>query len=158
MEDQNSKYLSFFLENETYGIPIQMTKEIIGMQELTHIPKTKEYAKGVMNLRGKIIPVVDLRLKFGMNEKTYSDRTCIIVIEVNQNTGRRSVGIIVDSVTEVRNIQQGELEPPCADTQIEGDLLLAIGKLKDKVILIIDIEKIINKDDAVILKLDPANK
>jgi len=158
VEDRNGKYLTFSLENETYGIPIQMAKEIIGMQELTHIPKTKEYAKGVMNLRGKIIPVVDLRLKFGMNEKAYSDRTCIIVIEVNQNTGRRLMGIIVDSVTEVRNIQQGELEPPCAGTQIEGNLLLAIAKLKDKVILIIDIEKIINQEDAVILNLDPASK
>jgi purine-binding chemotaxis protein CheW len=152
MDNHSDKYLTFSLEEEFYGIPIKTAKEIIGMQEVTHIPKTKGYIKGVINLRGKIIPIIDLRLKFGMAEKAYTDRTCIIVIEVNLNASRRSLGIVVDAVTEVRNIQKDELETMSYDTQTVGDLLMGFGKMNDKVILIIDIEKIVNKDDAVIIK------
>ncbi len=152
MATQNDKYLTFGLGNETYGIPIRTAKEIIGIQEVTHIPKTKGYIKGVINLRGKIVPIMDLRLKFGMAEKNYTDRTCIIVIEVNLGANQRAVGVVVDNVAEVRNIQPGEIEEPGEYAQIEGQLLLGIGKLNDKVILMIDIEKIINKDDAVILQ------
>ncbi len=152
MATQNDKYLTFGLENETYGIPIRTAKEIIGMQEVTRIPKTKGYMKGVINLRGKIVPIMDLRLKFGMAEKEYTDRTCIIVIEVNLGANQRAVGVVVDNVAEVRNIQPGEIEEPGEYGQTEGQLLLGIGKLSDKVILMIDIEKIINKDDAVILQ------
>ncbi len=152
MASQNDKYLTFGLGNETYGIPIRTAKEIIGMQEVTHIPKTKGYMKGVINLRGKIVPIVDLRLKFGMAEKDYTDRTCIIVIEVNLGASQRAMGVVVDNVAEVRNIQPGEIEEPGDYAQIEGQLLLGIGKLNDKVILMIDIEKIINKEDEVVLE------
>ncbi len=152
MATQNDKYLTFGLGNEIYGIPIRTAKEIIGMQEVTHIPKTKGYIKGVINLRGKIVPIIDLRLKFEMAEKDYTDRTCIIVIEVNLGANQRAVGVVVDNVAEVRNIQPGEIEEPGEYGQTEGQLLLGIGKLSDKVILMIDIEKIINKDDAVVLQ------
>ncbi len=143
------KYLTFSLEAETYGIPIKTVREIIGMQEITHVPKTKEYIKGVMNLRGKIIPVIDFRLKLEMEEKAYNDRTCIIVLEVHQNGNKRLLGIVVDAVTEVRNFQKEELEAPGYNTQIEGDLLLGLGKSNDKVIMMINIEKIMSKEDAV---------
>jgi purine-binding chemotaxis protein CheW len=149
---EGGKYLTFALDQEIYGIPIKTAKEIIGMQEVTRIPKTKDYFKGVVNLRGKIVPIMDLRLKFAMDEKAYTDRTCIIIIEVNFNAGRRLLGIVVDAVTEVRNIQKNDLEELGYDSQTEGDLLLGLGKLNDKVILILDIEKIVNKEDAVILK------
>jgi purine-binding chemotaxis protein CheW len=158
MESQGGKFLTFALGMETYGIPIKKAREIIGMQEITHIPKVKGYIKGVMNLRGKIIPIMDLRLKFGMAEKVYTDRTCIIVIEVNLNGNRRFIGLIVDTVAEVRNIRESEMEAPGADAQAEGDLLMGLGKANDKVILIIDIEKIVNQGDAVILKKDLAEQ
>jgi purine-binding chemotaxis protein CheW len=147
------KFLTFLLGREIYGLPIKKAKEIIGMMEITHIPKTQSYIKGVINLRGKIIPIVDLRLRFGMVEKEYSDRTCIIVIEVNANETQRLAGIVVDTVSEVVNIQQGEIEPsPEYDAQIEGNFLTGLGKMKDKVILILDIEKILSREELAHLK------
>jgi len=152
MEERGGKFLLFSLKNETYGIPIKTVKEIIGMQEVTWIPKNKEYNKGVINLRGKIVPIIDLRLKFGMEEKTYTDRTCIIVIEIDLNSNQRLIGLVVDSVAEVHNILKTELEEPGENAQIEGDLLMGIGKLNDKVVLLINIEKILTEEDAVLLK------
>jgi purine-binding chemotaxis protein CheW len=145
MEMQGGKFLTFLLGQEIYGLPIKKAKEIIGMMEITHIPKTQDYIKGVINLRGKIIPIIDLRLKFGIAEKTYNDRTCIIVIEIDATETHRLVGIAVDSVSEVVNIQKGEIEPPPEyDAQIEGNFLSALGKMKDKVIMILDIERILS--------------
>lgn len=153
METQGGKYVTFLLNKENYGIPIKKVKEIIGMMEITHIPKTQSYIKGVVNLRGKIIPLMDLRLKFGMAEKPYNERTCIIVIEVHLTETQRLVGIVVDAVSDVVKIQKGDIEsPPEYNAQSEGDVLIGIGKLKDKVILILDIEKILNRDEITILE------
>jgi purine-binding chemotaxis protein CheW len=158
MVTDGNKFLTFLLGEEIYGIPIKKAREIIGMMEITHIPKTQGYIKGVINLRGKIIPIVDLRLRFGMDEKKYSERTCVIVIEVNVHESsayesRRSVGIAVDTVSEVVNIQQNEIEPPPEyDAQIEGNFLTGLGKIKDKVILILDIEKILNHEELTQIK------
>ncbi|HBF37414.1 MAG TPA: chemotaxis protein CheW [Firmicutes bacterium] len=151
-EISGGKYLTFALDSATYGIPIQTVREIIGIQEITYVPKTKKYMKGIMNLRGKIIPIIDLRLKFAMVEKAYTDRTCIIVIEVNQNGNKRLLGIVVDSVNEVHNFQKEELEAPGYNTQIEGELLLGLGKSNDKVIMMLNIEKIMSKEDTLDLK------
>ncbi len=153
MDIQSGKFLTFLLEQEIYGLPIKKAREIIGMMEITHIPKTQEYIKGVINLRGKIIPIIDLRLKFGMKSKEYTERTCIIVIEVNDTDSQRLVGIAVDSVSEVVNISKSDIEPPPQyDAQIEGDFLTGLGKMKDKVIMILDIEKILNRDELIYLK------
>jgi purine-binding chemotaxis protein CheW len=150
---EGNKFLTFLLGQEIYGLPIKKAKEIIGMMEITHIPKTQGYIKGVINLRGKIIPIVDLRLRFGMVEKEYTDRTCIIVIEAAANDNQRLVGIVVDTVSEVVNIQKGEIEPPPEyDAQIEGNFLMGLGKIKDKVILILDIDKILNREELAHLK------
>ena len=147
MGSLGGKYLTFILDNETYGIPIKKVKEIIGLMEITHIPKTQQHVKGVINLRGKIIPVMDLRLKFAMVGKPYNDRTCIIVIESNQFENNRLMGVIVDTVAEVINIQQSQIEDPGCDAQIEGGFLTGLGKLKDSVILILDIDQIFNLED-----------
>lgn len=145
---EGGKFLTFLLDQEIYGIPIKKAREIIGVMEITHIPKTKAYIKGVINLRGKIIPIIDLRLKFGMIEKPYTDRTCVIVIEIGTQEGRRLVGVAVDTVAEVVNIQKGEIElPPDYDAQIEGDFLAGIGKLKEKVVMILDIEKVLSREE-----------
>jgi purine-binding chemotaxis protein CheW len=147
MERQGNTYLTFCLDKEVYGIPIKKVKEIIGMQELTHIPKMKGYIKGVINLRGKIIPIMDLRLKFGIDERSYTDRTCIIVIEINPNGNRCWSGIVVDTVNEVTYIQKDEIEDPGYDTGTEGGFLTGLGKLKDKVVLILDIGKIFSREE-----------
>jgi purine-binding chemotaxis protein CheW len=142
------KYLTFYLGCGIYGLPIQKAREIIGMMEITRIPKAKSYIKGVMNLRGKIIPIIDLRIRFGMDEKEYSERTCVIVIEVKTPESRRLVGVAVDTVSEVANIQQNEVEvPPQYEGQIGDQFLMGLGKIKDNVILILDIERIVNHQD-----------
>lgn len=159
MEMQGSKFLTFLLGEEIYGLPIKKVKEIIGMMEITHIPKTQGYIKGVINLRGKIIPIVDLRLRFGMAEKAYTERTCIIVIEVDAHESQRLVGIVVDAVSEVATIQKSDIEPPPQfDAQIEGDFLTGLGKTKDKVIMILEIGKILNREELAGLNRELAIK
>jgi purine-binding chemotaxis protein CheW len=153
METQGGRYLTFLIDNESYGLPIKKVKEIIGLMEITHIPKTRNYIKGVINLRGKIIPLMDFRLKFGMDEKAYNERTCIIVIEVDSTERQKLVGIVVDAVSDVVKIQKGDIEPPPDyNNKSEGDVLIGIGKLKDKVILILNIEKILNYDEITSLE------
>jgi purine-binding chemotaxis protein CheW len=153
MEIQGGKFLTFLLGEEIYGLPIKKAKEIIGMMEITHIPKTQAYTKGVINLRGKVIPIIDLRLKLGMEEKAYNERTCIIIIEINAAENNRLLGIVVDSVSEVVNIQQSEIEPPPEyESRIEGNFLAGLGKIKEKVILILNIAKILNQEELSSLK------
>lgn len=153
MEIQGGKFLTFLLGEEVYGLPIKKAREIIGLMEITHIPKTQRYIKGVINLRGKIISIIDLRLKFGMEGKAYNDRTCIIVIEVGAENNLRLVGVIVDAVSEVLNIQKNEIEPaPEYEAQIERDCLIGLGKMKDKVIMLLDIEKILNLEGLFMIK------
>ncbi len=153
MEAQAGKHLTFVLNKEEYGIPINRVKEIIGMMDITGIPKTPRFIKGVINLRGKIIPLMDLRLKFGMAEQEYTERTCIIVVELNYDGVQRQMGIVVDSVSEVVNIQASELEPPPQyGTQVEEDFLIGIGKVKEKVILLLDIQNVLNPEDMKLLK------
>ena len=99
--DREGKYLTFSLGEEEYGIGILRVKEIIGMMRITPIPQTPEYVKGVINLRGKVIPVIDLRVRFAMASASYTERTCIVVVEIDAATGRLHIGIVVDSVSEV---------------------------------------------------------
>lgn len=153
MEAQSNKFLTFSLDNEVYGIPIKKVKEIIGLMEVTPIPKTKGYIKGVINLRGKIVPVMDLRLRFGLASKEYNERTCNIVIEIAMGGTPRLIGLIVDTVAEVVNIQPGEIEaPPEYGADIEGHFLMGIGKLKERVILILNIEKILSSEEVDFVK------
>jgi purine-binding chemotaxis protein CheW len=153
MEIQGGKFLTFTLGNEEYGIPIQKVKEIIGIMDITNIPKTPQFIKGVINLRGKIIPVMDLRLKFGFEEKAYNQRTCIIVVEINIADTKRMMGIVVDTVSEVVNIQKWEIEPPPQyDLHADNEFLIGMGKVKGKVILLLDIEQVLSSEELVLLK------
>ena len=153
MDLQSGKYLTFLLESEEYGIPIKKVKEIIGIMDITHIPKTPEFIMGVINLRGKIIPVMDLRLKFGLAIKEYNPRTCIIVIEIVTSEINRQIGIIVDTVSEVVNVQAADIEPPPQyGSQIKENFLHGLGKVKEKVILLLDIGKIFVNDELLNIK------
>lgn len=144
MAVKENKYLTFELEQESYGIPILKVKEIIGMMNITHVPRLPEFVKGVINLRGKIIPVIDLRLKFGMEEKDYDERTCIVVVELKTEDGVRTSGIIVDMVQEVIDIDNCNIEPPPKSSgDINNNFLMGIGKIKDKVIILLDAEKVL---------------
>ena len=146
----DQKLLTFSLGNEGYGISILKVKEIIGMLSITQVPRTPDFIKGVINLRGKIIPIMDLRIKFGMDEKTYNERTCIIVIEIKIQGVERLLGVVVDTVSEVINIDAEDIEPaPQYGSQVEHNLISGMGKVKDRVVIILDIEEVILCDEMI---------
>jgi len=146
----DQKLLTFSLGGEGYGVSILKVKEIIGMLEITPVPRTPEFIKGVINLRGKIIPVMDLRLKFGMPQQEYNERTCIIVVEATLNGNQRLIGVVVDMVSEVVNITSDEIEPPPEyGMNLEHNFILGIGKIKERVVIIIDIEEVFLCDEII---------
>ncbi|MEJ2032162.1 MAG: chemotaxis protein CheW [Deltaproteobacteria bacterium] len=140
------KYLTFALGKEEYGIGILKVREIIGLMEITAVPHTPLYIKGVINLRGRVIPVVDLRVKFDMPEKEFDERTCIIVVEVQGSSGAIQVGMLVDSVSEVLNIGENEIEPPPAfGGSTDTGNIMGMAKVKGEVKILLDIERVIGK-------------
>lgn len=143
MADTDQKLLTFSLGSEGYGVSILKVKEIIGMMDITPVPRTPEFIKGVLNLRGKIIPVMDLRVKFGMEEQEYNERTCIIVAEIVIKGIQKLLGVVVDTVSEVVTISGSQIEPPPEyGAKVEHNSILGIGKIKDRVIIILDIDEI----------------
>ena len=149
---REGKYLSFSLENEEYGISILKVKEIIGMIQVTPIPPTPEYVKGVVNLRGKVIPVIDIRLRFGVNSIDYTDRTCIVVVEIDSNSGSLHIGIVVDSVSEVINIKSTDIEDtPSFGMTLSTEYILGMAKMAGNVRILLDIDRVLNTDELVVL-------
>lgn len=147
---QSEKFLIFLLNEESYGFPILKIDGIIGLPSITPMPKTPDYVKGVINLRGQIIPVIDLRLALSMDETDYNEQTCIIVVKIFDNKGEKFIGFIVDIVSEVLDIAISDIEkPPLSDTSINGDFLRGIGKAKDKVIMLLNLEKIIHIQETI---------
>ncbi|MFC1523585.1 chemotaxis protein CheW [Thermodesulfobacteriota bacterium] len=149
MDNLAGKYLTFVLGKEHYGINILKVREIIGLMEITAVPHTPQYLKGVINLRGRVIPVVDLRMKFHMNSQEYTDRTCIIVVEVQDQTGVIQIGMVVDSVSEVLNVAGADVEPPPSfGKQITGmQNILGMAKANDSVTSLLDIDRIVDVGD-----------
>jgi len=144
MTSHEGKYLTFVLSDEEYGIEILKVREIIGVMTITPVPQSPDYIKGVINLRGKVIPVVDLRLKFGFPEKEYTKETCIIVVEVNNVL----TGIIVDTVSEVLDIAAENMEPaPHFGDGIDTNVFLGIAKIKNKVKILLDIDKVLRMEE-----------
>jgi len=141
---QDGKYLTFALGKEEYGLEILQVREIIGLMQITAVPNLPPYIKGVINLRGKIISVIDLRLKFSMPEKEYTNETCIIVL----NVGDILMGIIVDNVCEVLNISQEDIEPaPNFGTNIRTDFIIGMGKSGQNVKTLLNIDKVLTEND-----------
>lgn len=143
-DTQKGRYLTFALGKEEYGIEIIYVTEIIGIQEITKIPELPNYIKGIINLRGKIIPVMDVRLRFKKEPIEYTDRTCIVVIDIMEN----SIGLIVDTVSEVISIEDVNImPPPSAKTGFRNRYVKGIGKVGKEVKLLLDCEKILNEDE-----------
>jgi purine-binding chemotaxis protein CheW len=141
------KYLTFRLGDEEYGLEILKVQEIIGLMRVTPVPQTPAFIRGVINLRGKVIPVVNLRLKFGMASSDDTDHTCVIVVEVEGNR----VGIIVDDVCEVLDIQAKDIEPPPPmGHDMDQDFILGMGKVGERVNILLDIEKVLVGDAAAL--------
>ena len=148
MVDREGKYLTFTLAEEEYGIGILKVKEIIGIMSITTVPQTPEYMKGVINLRGKVIPVVDLRLKFGMEAMEYTERTCIIVVEIDGGNRKIQMGIVVDAVSEVMNIKAGDIEDtPNFGSRLNTEYILGMAKIGGKVKILLDIGQVLNSDE-----------
>ena len=153
MIDKEGKYLTFSMANEEYGIGILKIKEIIGMMPITLVPQTPEHVKGVINLRGKVIPVVDLRLRFGMDEIDYTDRTCIIVVEIEGQAGVVLIGIVGDAVSEVLNIKGEDVEEtPTFGTRLNTDFILGMAKIEGGVKILLDIDKVLSSEEIAVLE------
>ncbi|MCE5250232.1 chemotaxis protein CheW [bacterium] len=152
LENIQGKYLTFKLADEEYGLEILKVKEIIGMMAVTTLPRTPKYVKGVINLRGKVIPVIDLRLKFGLDEKVYDEKTCIIVVEIGESGVNAHMGIIVDAVSEVLNVTIDELEPtPRFGVALDTDYILGMAKGKGTVRTLLDINKVLTAEELSLL-------
>ncbi len=146
---RSGKYLTFVLEKEEYGIEIIKIREIIGIMAITTVPQTPDFVKGVINLRGKVIPIIDLRLKFDMEEKEHTSETCMIVVDVQGIL----VGIIVDTVSEVADINGSQIEPaPGFGASVETDYILGMAKIREAVKILLDIDKVLSIDEMQLLQ------
>ena len=149
--DKGGKYLTFKLGAEEYGLGILKVREIMGLMDITAVPRTPAYIRGVINLRGKVIPVVDLRAKFGMQSAEDTDETCIIVVNVGE-IDDLEMGIVVDKVSEVLDIEDNDIEDaPSFGANTNTDFILGMGKTKDRVTILLDIAKVLSKEDVVMV-------
>ncbi len=140
------------MDREEYGIAILTIREIIGMMRITPVPQTPEYVMGVINLRGKVIPVIDLRLRFGISSSGYTERTCIIVVEIMSDSRALQIGIIVDSVSEVMNIKGADIEEtPNFGTTLNTEYILGMAKVGCSVKILLDINRVLSADELEIL-------
>lgn len=140
----NGKYLIFTLVDEDYGISISDILEIIGVQEITALPDLPPYMKGVINLRGRVIPVIDVRLRFGLEERAYDERTCVIVVNINDSL----TGLIVDSVAEVQDIEETNIEPPPRMYKgFSNDFIQGLGKVEGNVKILLKVSHILDREE-----------
>lgn len=143
-DTQHGRFLTFYLGEEIYGIEIEYVTEIIGLQQITKIPEVAEYIKGIINLRGKIIPVIDMRIKFNKESSEYDDRTCIVVVDTQEMV----VGLIVDKVAEVLTIEDEDIAPPPSyKSGIRNRYIHGIGKIGDVVTLLLDCNKLFDDQE-----------
>lgn len=149
-EIKDGKHLIFELDQRSYGMPVIEVSEVNKLIKITHTPNTPEFVKGIINLRGKIIPVLDLRLKFGMPEKEYDAETCIIIVNAWTGGVKRHMGIIVDKVSEVYDIPIAEIDsPPDYGTRLEDSIFTGIGKIKGKLVMLINLKKLLYSEEIV---------
>ena len=148
MAELAGKYLTFVLANEEYGIEILHAQEIIGMVPVTPVPRTPAFVRGVINLRGKVIPTVDLRRKFGMDTVEDTERTCIVVVQVEGRGQKMTIGFVVDEVSEVLDIAAEDIEaPPSFGAGLDTSYILGMAKTKDSVKILIDIDKVLATEE-----------
>lgn len=144
-EDKDGKFLGFELAGEHYGLEILKVREIIGMMDITPLPQLPPHVKGVINLRGKVIPVIDLRLKFGLEAADYHERTCIIVVEAKGASGPVLMGIVVDTVSEVMSVEAADVESaPDLGLRLDADYIMGLAKQKNGVKILLDIDRVLN--------------
>lgn len=151
--EKEAKYLTFKLAGEEYGISIMKIKEIIGMTAVTAIPQTPDFVKGVINLRGRVIPVIDMRMRFNMKGAEYDERTCIIVIEINAGIPSITLGIVVDAVSEVMNIKKEDIEDtPQFGVSLDTEYIMGMAKMNGGVKILLDIDRVFRESEIMALK------
>jgi purine-binding chemotaxis protein CheW len=144
------KYLTFALAGEEYGLPVLRVREIIKVMDITVVPQVPAYVRGVINLRGKVIPVIDMRLKFNFEAKEFNDRTAIIVVELELSGGRTLVGVLVDAVSEVLNITPDEIEPtPTFGDMVDTTFMRAVAKVKGTVKILLDLDRVFEAEGSL---------
>lgn len=142
------KFLTFKLGEESYGLGILKVQEIIKIMPVTRVPRTPSFTRGVINLRGRVIPVVDLRMKFDMEAVEDTERTCIVVVQVLRDADPVTMGLIVDEVSEVVEVPQSQIEPPPSlGAGVDTAFILGMGKLGDKVVMLLDVDKTLTADE-----------
>ncbi|MCM8533740.1 MAG: chemotaxis protein CheW [Lentisphaeraceae bacterium] len=148
------KYLTFHIGDEDYGISISYVTEIIGILKVTEVPQTPDYIKGVINLRGKVIPVMDIRLRFGMDPRAYDERTCVIVVNHNENI----VGLVVDTVSEVLDIPEESIEnSPQFSSNLNHNFVSGMGKVEEQIKMIIDVNSLLFRDREILESVSADN-
>ncbi len=154
-EDQN-QYLTFMLGGETYAIGILAIKEIIEYGQLTEVPRMPEFIRGVINLRGAVVPVIDLGARFGKTSSNVGRRTCVVIIEIESEEGQQVVGVMVDAVNEVLDIAASEIEPPPSfGAKIRADFIQGMGKVDGKFVIILDVDHVLSVDEMAALASTP---
>lgn len=151
-DERAGKYLTFKIGPEEFGVRVIKVREIMGIQQITAVPQTPDYLKGVINLRGKVIPVIDLRLKFGLPPMEYTQRTCIVVVQVEGDAGPILVGLVVDAVSEVLNLGSSEIEDtPDFGAKLATPFILGMAKLKGKVKILLDIDRVVSTQEIAVM-------
>ncbi len=149
---QAGKYLTFHLASEEYGLEILKVQEIIGMMPITRVPKMPSFIRGIINLRGRLIPVINMREKFVLSAQEDTEKTCIIVVQIAEKNSQITIGILVDRVSEVVDIPDGNIEPPPSfGSIVDTQFILGMGKIGEKVVILLDIDKILTETEAFAL-------
>ena len=155
-EGAEGKYLLFELGGEEYGIEILRVREIIGLMDITPVPQSPPFIRGVINLRGKIIPVLDMRRRFGMEEGEYTERSCIIVTELKNGKDQLMLGMLVDGVREVANIPADQIDPaPQFGASVDMRYIMGMAKMKERVAILLDVEKLLKDGEVALLEEVP---
>jgi purine-binding chemotaxis protein CheW len=155
----NSAFLTFQLGGEAFAIGILAIKEIIEYGDLTEVPMMPACVRGVINLRGAVVPVLDLQARFGRVPAAVSKRTCVVIVEVGSQEQRQVVGVVVDAVSEVLDIPHAEIEPaPDFGTRIRSDFIRGMGKVRGKFVILLDVDKVLSLDELDVLAAAPADQ
>lgn len=147
-EEDESQYLTFLLGGEMYAVSILNIKEIIGYGQPTQVPMMPSYVRGIINLRGRVVPVIDLLPRFGRESSEVGKRTCVVIIDVEVEDERQDIGIVVDAVSEVLHIPDTDIEPPPAfGAKIRADFIAGMGKINNKFVVLLNVEKVLSIEE-----------
>lgn len=151
--EQTNQYLTFQLDDEVFALEISKVREVLDFSDVTKVPQTPEFMRGVINLRGSVVPVVDMRLKFGMTEAEATVNTCIIIVEVIMDDEASVLGALVDSVQEVLDIEPDQIEPPPRiGSKLNTEFIRGMGKHNEQFVIILDIDRVFSSDELAIVQ------